>query len=67
MLLEPETPDLPGTEHWRNVAARRCGRDLPGASWVIVAQFPRSQVVRPPGVVFLAKARKGWRLWYRYR
>ena len=67
MLLEPATPALPGAAHWRNLGARRCGWNLAAASWVIVAEFPRSQVVRPPGVVFLVRARGGWRLWYRYR
>jgi hypothetical protein len=40
---------------------------LAGSSWVVAADFPRSRVVEPLGIVFIVKTVAGWRLWYRFQ
>jgi len=65
--LQPQTPDLPGVPAWRRIGARRCGPVLAGSSWLVAADFPRSRVVEPIGIVFIVKTVAGWRLWYRFQ
>ena len=68
LWLAPDIPRVPGTEFFRRIAERRCGRRVAEASWVVVLEFPDAQTASASrGISFLVKTRRGWRLWFRYR
>jgi hypothetical protein len=67
LWLAPDVPRVPGTRFFREIAERRCGRRVAEASWVVVLEFPDAQSISASrGISFLAKTKRGWRLWLRY-
>jgi len=66
--LDRQYPDLPGIAYWRELAVRRCGREVALLSWVVGAAFPERKIASPStSISFITHTRAGWRLWYRYR
>lgn len=58
-----------GIEPYRGIAARRCGARVARRSWVIYLFFPKLawSASLSQGLVFSARTRRGWIIWYRYR
>jgi hypothetical protein len=58
-------PQLSRSRYVR-IASAACGLEVARRSWVVVADFPNAAAASVGGsqVSFLARERRGWRIWY---
>ena len=49
---------------YRRIARRLCGEAVTERSWAVILQFPDCQLPCSEDVAFLARERRGWRIWY---
>jgi hypothetical protein len=61
--LAPNRPPTPGASALKPPAIRKCGRWIAERSWGLVVQVDLSPPAGGPSPLFIAKTRRGWRLY----
>lgn len=58
-----------GISPYRGIALRRCGARVVNRSWLVFLYFPKlaPSASLAEGIVYAARTRAGWTVWYRYR